>query len=143
MTEHLNEPERELLAKAKAAKTKRFVPGGYGFDRCSDGCSCNWQSTFYGDMCPEHGTPARYEVVMEANPAAIIELLTRLAAARDIWLEFLTPEQMCGLCGQSGVIDTRPLNLHTPAGTPCGVKRYCICPNGRALLAARGPAAGE
>jgi hypothetical protein len=63
----------------------------------------------------------------------------------ELWKEFLGPDAPyydaldnelknvhCGLCGNTGVIDTRGKVL-TPAGAPCGVRRFCICPNGRAL----------
>jgi hypothetical protein len=66
----------------------------------------------------------------------------------DVWQEFLGPDAPyysdisplgaknvhCGLCGNTGVIDTR-LRVLTPLGQPCGVRRFCICPNGRALKA--------
>lgn len=70
-------------------------------------------------------------------------------ARRTTWWEFLGPDRdqiynlgtpiehntkqtMCGLCGQSGIIDTRG-HTFTPAGFECGVLRWCICPNGRSL----------
>lgn len=37
----------------------------------------------------------------------------------------------CGICGNSGVIDTRG-KAYTAAGVHCGIKAFCICPNGRA-----------
>ncbi len=43
----------------------------------------------------------------------------------------------CGLCGNSGVIDTLG-RATTAAGLHVGVRRYCICPNGRWILKARG-----
>ena len=49
------------------------------------------------------------------------------------WFEFLGPAtnpSHCGLCGNSGVIDTRGV-MFTPAGVECGVLAFCICPNGR------------
>lgn len=49
----------------------------------------------------------------------------------DIWLVEFTNKNMCSLCGQSGVIDTR--GLKTPAGLEVGKLNFCICPNGRAL----------
>lgn len=54
---------------------------------------------------------------------------------KDLWLEFLdeTTKAHCGLCGNSGVIDTRNQNIKTAAGLKVGVKQYCICPNGRAM----------
>ncbi len=53
--------------------------------------------------------------------------------AADLWLEFLGPAgaaHHCGLCGNSGVIDTRG-RMFTPAEHECGVLAFCICPNGR------------
>jgi hypothetical protein len=51
-------------------------------------------------------------------------------ALEDQWLEFLVGD-MCSLCGQVGIVDTR--GIRTPAGFECGGLHYCICPNGRAL----------
>lgn len=68
---------------------------------------------------------------------------------QDLWWEFLNgrppshPDlgpSFCGLCGQSGYINTA--GICTPAGVPCGGRFYCICPNGRALKAAFGVPAG-
>ncbi len=53
----------------------------------------------------------------------------------DTWLEFLGPpgdESHCGLCGNAGVVDTRG-RVKTPRGDDCGVRAFCICPNGRAM----------
>lgn len=37
----------------------------------------------------------------------------------------------CGLCGNTGMIDTRG-RLQTPDGSPAGgILAFCICPNGR------------
>ena len=70
----------------------------------------------------------------------------------DLWREFLGPDYVncrfadrvwansfCGLCGNSGVIDTRG-QVFTAAGQDCGVRRYCICPNGRDILKGNGGA---
>ena len=38
----------------------------------------------------------------------------------------------CGLCGNSGIIDTRG-KVFTAAGVSCGGVFFCICPNGRAM----------
>lgn len=54
----------------------------------------------------------------------------------ELWMEFLV-RQMCSLCGQSGIIDTR--GIKTPANFECGGLHYCICPNGRALKAKNAP----
>lgn len=52
--------------------------------------------------------------------------------ADDLWLEFINPDvNLCGLCGNTGIINTRGL-VRSPAGVACGVLRFCICPNGRA-----------
>lgn len=40
----------------------------------------------------------------------------------------------CGLCGNTGIIDTTQSAI-TPNGTSVGKKFYCLCPNGRALKA--------
>ena len=57
---------------------------------------------------------------------------------KDTWLEFLGPpdvQSCCGLCGNSGIVDTRG-KVFTPSGYDCGVRAYCICPNGRTVKAA-------
>lgn len=63
----------------------------------------------------------------------------------DLWMEFLGPDLPynrdghdwknchCGLCGNTGIINTQRIAF-TPAGLECGVRRYCICPNGRSML---------
>lgn len=51
------------------------------------------------------------------------------------WLEFLGPpgiESCCGLCGNSGVVDTRG-KVFSPLGEDCGVRAFCVCPNGRVI----------
>ena len=51
----------------------------------------------------------------------------------DTWMEFLGPaetESYCGLCGNSGIVDTRG-KVVSPRGEDCGVRAFCICPNGR------------
>ncbi len=56
----------------------------------------------------------------------------------DLWMnEFLGPMagvqhgvRHCGLCGNSGVIDTCG-KVFTSNGTECGMIAFCICPNGR------------
>jgi len=49
-----------------------------------------------------------------------------------LWMEFVHPKIVCGLCGNRGILDTRG-HVTTAAGIKCGVRRYCICPNGREL----------
>lgn len=57
--------------------------------------------------------------------------------ANDLWMEFLggtepCPNCHCGLCGNHGIVDTVG-KVSTPAGHPCGVRTFCICPNGRVM----------
>ena len=62
----------------------------------------------------------------------------------DTWLKFLGPpgakawESCCGLCGNSGIVDTRG-KVRSPIGKDCGVRAFCICPNGRAISAGTTP----
>lgn len=77
-------------------------------------------------LTPENvfGVPKGY-VVLGIEPADT-------KAVDDPWREFADAEhENCGLCGNTGVIDTRG-RLETPAGVPCGVLGFCLCPNGRA-----------
>jgi hypothetical protein len=55
--------------------------------------------------------------------------------ALELWLEFLDEKHVghCGLCGNSGVVNTHTANVKTPTGLKVGVKTYCICPNDRAM----------
>lgn len=57
---------------------------------------------------------------------------------KNIWLEFeiraFNEElgfdiPLCGLCGNSGILDTT--TSATWKGKPVGVRAFCICPNGR------------
>lgn len=57
----------------------------------------------------------------------------------ELWLEYTTyvPSHfvgnyipICGLCGNSGFVDTT--NSAKMRGFNCGCNRPCICPNGRA-----------
>jgi hypothetical protein len=52
---------------------------------------------------------------------------------QERWKEFLHPDLLiCGLCGNSGYVDTRN-RVKSPMGADCGIKTYCICPNGRSI----------
>jgi hypothetical protein len=67
----------------------------------------------------------------------------RPPAADELWLEFLSSDKgdgavHCGLCGNHGIVCTFG-HVRTPAGVECGVQRFCICPNGRALKRQRDP----
>jgi len=48
----------------------------------------------------------------------------------DFWLANYLHKEHCGLCGNSGVIDTR--GVRTAAGVECGGRFWCVCPNGDA-----------
>lgn len=59
--------------------------------------------------------------------------------AKDLWEEFIIyvkhPEigmdiPLCGLCGNTGYVDTTPTAKCW--NNPAGIRSYCICPNGRA-----------
>jgi hypothetical protein len=55
-----------------------------------------------------------------------------LLEALELPDEFMSKDHLCGLCGQSGIIDTVG-RMFSPAGVACGVKVPCICANGRAI----------
>jgi hypothetical protein len=40
---------------------------------------------------------------------------------------------LCGLCGNTGWIDTVG-KVHSPAGVECGIRAPCLCLNGRSIL---------
>lgn len=47
--------------------------------------------------------------------------------------EYMHPTRPhCGLCGNSGMIDTVG-KIFTAAGVECGIKVPCVCPNGRSI----------
>ncbi len=58
---------------------------------------------------------------------------------KDLWKEYYfkalkddgTTIHICGLCGNSGVLDTTNSAFWNDKSV--GVKRHCICPNGRCL----------
>jgi hypothetical protein len=51
-----------------------------------------------------------------------------------LWLEYASRAPgrppLCGLCGNTGIVDTRG-KVRSPAGVECGVRAWCLCPNGR------------
>lgn len=51
-------------------------------------------------------------------------------AVTNYWLEFYC-EQLCTLCGNHGIVDTR--GVKSPAGVETGRLNWCICPNGQAM----------
>lgn len=50
---------------------------------------------------------------------------------RDLWRAEFVRADLCGLCGNSGTIDTR--GVRSAAGVLCGDQFFCLCPNGRAI----------
>ena len=59
----------------------------------------------------------------------------RESVNEETWLEFLGPpgiESYCGLCGNAGILDTRG-KVKGPDGADCGVRAFCLCPNGRTI----------
>ncbi len=55
-----------------------------------------------------------------------------------VYAEFIR-KNMCSLCGNIGVIDTRATAV-SAAGTRCGDVHFCICSNGRAQKQSGGSA---
>lgn len=61
------------------------------------------------------------------------------SSMKDLWMEFTVQVYnddikmdipLCGLCGNTGIVDTLNSAV-SPAGVKCGIKAFCICPNGR------------
>lgn len=50
-------------------------------------------------------------------------------SVEDYWAKYYAPKNLCGLCGNTGSIDTT--GIKTPAGCEVGGKWWCICPNGQ------------
>jgi len=50
----------------------------------------------------------------------------------NLWLSEFVVRDHCGLCGNTGRINTIGRAI-TPAGFHCGAVFDCICPNGRAI----------
>ena len=76
-------------------------------------------------------------LMLGANAGDVIDAMKKSHEEnmQDLWREFLGDEvsrSHCGLCGNSGMVDTRG-KVFTAAGYECGVRTWCICPNGRAL----------
>ena len=51
-------------------------------------------------------------------------------AVNEYWNEHFTNRGVCGLCGNSGTVDTR-YSAKNPQGSPVGIKTFCFCPNGQ------------
>lgn len=67
---------------------------------------------------------------------AAMDRLRSLARDTD-WQEFCQGgSTLCGLCGNTGFVDTRGRAV-SAAGVDAGVRALCICPNGRAIKKAR------
>jgi hypothetical protein len=56
------------------------------------------------------------------------------------WIDNYVNEEsnLCSLCGNSGVIDTRSTAI-SHAGVEAGRLNYCICPNGRSMRDQQAP----
>ena len=50
----------------------------------------------------------------------------------DFWLANFLSNGLCGLCGNSGTVNTTGRAV-SAAGVHSGGKFFCLCPNGRAL----------
>lgn len=53
-------------------------------------------------------------------------------AIEDVWAMEFVRNGLCGLCGNTGVIDTIKTAV-SHAGVHCGDRFFCICPSGRAM----------
>jgi len=61
------------------------------------------------------------------------EVHAELKAAEDLWMKYTVgPMGLCGLCGNTGMVDTTKSAV-SPRGEPSGIKAPCICPNGQTL----------
>ena len=40
---------------------------------------------------------------------------------------------LCGLCGNTGIVDTSGTAKSPVGNVFCGIRAYCICPNGRKM----------
>lgn len=68
-------------------------------------------------------------ISLQDRPAAL-----SAASPEDIlseyWLEHYAPQDVCVLCGNSGIVDTKG-TAFWPDGKPAGGRHWCFCPNGR------------
>lgn len=51
---------------------------------------------------------------------------------KNFWLDNFISKNLCSLCGNRGIIDTRGRAI-SAAGVDSGKENFCICPNGRVL----------
>lgn len=95
----------------------QYVVGLEGYDYCEP-CS---QKT------PER--LRKFEEMEERQLEAMAEIRETLT---EYWLEHYFNDEVgvCSLCGNRGVIDTRP-TAKGPKGLPAGRLNWCICPNGQ------------
>jgi len=111
----------------------RWPPFTHGRVVCACGavvaqCRCPQGCTVVGTV----PSCARCEGQRAATPAP-----REAGEAQDdeLWLEFIHPTLLlCGLCGNTGQIDTRGRAV-SPAGYDAGGVHWCICKNGRARKA--------
>jgi hypothetical protein len=117
----------DLLYK-HGLKVSGVIMGGFEIDRI-DGKPFDEQRDGR-KLKIEFDNFAKFVGILLGNGAK--DYLTRL------WLdEFLSENGHCGLCGNTGKIDTKG-KMTTPSGAKCGIKAWCICPNGRGLREASG-----
>ena len=65
-------------------------------------------------------------------PKRVVVKGAKVAAVTAYWLKFFMSKGLCGLCGNTGVVDTRG-RATSHAGVTAGGRFCCICPNGQAL----------
>jgi len=107
--------EPRTLARAGG----KYVPVT-AFDKAVEVCgfACKDEQPVYGHVA---------EALAEAR------MKGREERDSDLWRDYLGGPLggLCGLCGNSGTIDTT--GVKSPAGVECGGKFFCICPNGRSM----------
>lgn len=59
------------------------------------------------------------------------------ASLEELWVQDYAPRDLCCICGNRGIIDTRG-KVFAASGVECGALVFCICPNGQAMKKANG-----
>lgn len=91
-----------------------------------------WQGGYSGGPAASKAEAKRLVLRAVLAPRVKGEAKAAAVATSILWSEFRVND-LCGLCGNRGVIDARA--QRAPSGAACGALHYCICPNGRALKA--------